>query len=262
MLMNYNVYIPSKGRAGRCLTVDLCKRYNIPYKLFVESKEVEEYANVYGSEHVVDIEGDDFGCVTFARNYIKEYSKRNGEERHWQADDDITDIYRYNPEEHINSVTNARDALEHIESIVDKYSNLYLAGISTSNFLKTKKKEYTLNTLPYCFFCVDNNMPYTWEAFLPTDIDIALQVLTGGDCTMRFNLYNFPFIKSNTKKGGYTNIRTKDYVRERVYKTFEKWKPLIPKIVDKGNLGCRLYMNSVWSKFKKNELKENINNGE
>lgn len=254
--MKYNVYIPSKGRAGKCFTVDLCEKYNIPYKVFVESNDYDSYCSAYGEDKIIDVQGNDFGCVAHSRRFIKEYSKSLGEDRHWQVDDDIKNMFRYDAENHKNVIIDPKIMFNDIETEVSKYTNVRIAGVSANTFLKLKKKEYNVNAFPYCVMCIDSNMTYNWEDKTIDDIDMALQILSNGDCTMRFNIYNFYFVKSNKRSGGFTEIRTMERSKEYVMNTFNKWKPLIPKIVSKGNLGCRLYMNSVWSKFRKNELKK------
>ena len=44
----YPVYIPSKGRADRCLTANFLDRDQCPFTLVVEEEEVDEYAERYG----------------------------------------------------------------------------------------------------------------------------------------------------------------------------------------------------------------------
>ncbi len=89
----YPVYIPSKGRAAQVLTAKCFAADGVPFRLVVEPQEVEAYAAVWGRSCLLILPENNQGLV-YARNWIKAYSIAQGQERHWQFDDDIKECWR------------------------------------------------------------------------------------------------------------------------------------------------------------------------
>ena len=108
------VVIPSKGRP-QCRTASLCKENSLPFIILCgdDDEALPEYRELWGDRVLVfdwyeqvkvTDPMDGFGFDTMAsgacpvRNATAEISRRRGERRHWQLDDDYTGFYGLNAE--------------------------------------------------------------------------------------------------------------------------------------------------------------------
>lgn len=251
--MKYKVYIPSRKRSDQCYTVKLCEEFDIDYKIFVEDCDYIDYCNVFGKENIVNLGGSDYGNVTYARNFIKQYSIDNGEEKHWQLDDDIKHLYKFNFELSKNEIVDPREALEFSEGVIDSFDNARMLGLSANTFLKSRTGDYQVNTFTYGCVIIDNRVDHKWDNEVEDDLDYNLQILSSGDCTIRINKYNFYFMKANTKPGGFTDLREDvESKKERIMNTINKWKHEHPsmEMIYKHN-NYRVTTSKIWNVYKK-----------
>ena len=245
--MNHSIYIPSRKRVNN-KTCKMLSSYGIPYKLFVESSEYEQYVLVHGKDSVVDIGGNDFGGVYHARNFIKNYSKEKGELYHWQIDDDISTIYEKNQGKNIK--TNPNNAFDYGENLMKQYENISILGLSSGNFILARKKDYQVNTFAYTCVLINNLTPFEWEKNIEDDLDYNLQSLTNHWCSIRVNKFNFAWNNTGVLEGGYTDLYSDGKRLNRMKKTLTKWT-IIPSIVKKNDTQFRLKTESIWSRFRK-----------
>lgn len=105
--MDYNIYVPSYGRAGRAPTIDMLKRFGVEnWYLAIDPSQYEEYKNEYGKEHLIlrDIRFRDPSMVDLGTsvkrpnsmngtagiyNNLLSFSRSLGERKYWTMDDDI-----------------------------------------------------------------------------------------------------------------------------------------------------------------------------
>lgn len=199
-LPKYPIYVPSKGRADRCLTANFLLRDGVPFLLVVEPQEVEIYAAHYGRERLLVLPLSNQG-LTYARNWILDHARTTGAKRHWQLDDNMMGVWRRWRARKIRCT--AGIGLRIVEDFCDRYENVQIAGMNYYMFAPNKLKcpPFVLNVHVYSCTLVDNSMPYRWRG-LNEDVDICLQVLAGGQCTVLFNAFLIWKMKTMTMKGG------------------------------------------------------------
>ena len=94
---NYPVYVISKGRANRCLTVRELNSMKVPYRLVIEKEELEDYKKITDEKNILVLPFSNLGLGSIpARNWVWDYSKKNGHKRHWILDDNIEGFHRLN----------------------------------------------------------------------------------------------------------------------------------------------------------------------
>lgn len=214
MTPKYPVFIPSKGRAHCMLTPKTFDASGVPYTVVVEPSQVESYtAHGYGDKLLVLPENGQ-GLV-YSRNWIKDYSRGQGHERHWQFDDDIYHfrrLYRGN-----KLPVTAAIALAVAEEFVDRYENIALASFNSKFFVPARYgvgaksfPPFYLNARCYTCFLVLNSLPNRWRRRYNEDTDMSLQVLADGWCTVLFNAFLMHTPETMSQKGGQTGIYVDD----------------------------------------------------
>ncbi len=199
----YPIYVPSKGRADRCLTARFLIKDEVPFKLVVEEAEHDEYASRYGEERMLVLPFSDQGSVIPARNWIKDHATEEGHVRHWQIDDNIQGIWRYYRNERLHC--RAGVALAASEDFVDRYENVAICGLEYVMFAMFPKKPFTLNTRVYSCSLVLNSLPHQWRGTYNEDTDFCLQVLADGWCTVLMNAFLVQKTGTMAMKGGNTD---------------------------------------------------------
>lgn len=244
--MGYNIYIPSLGRWEKSLTADLLLSQNIPFKLVVEDKEYSQYVNKFGEDRVLKLPGSGYGGVAFARNFIKDYSIKQGELKHWQIDDDVKSIYQHQGGKPIN--TSVDYVLTNCEKFSDLFKNVGLSGLSSNVFVKFQTKPFTVNSLVYTVKLINNSFDIHWDGTVVEDIDYTLQVLNMGLCTLRFNAFAFSWQGAGLQDGGWSDIyRTTGY-KDHIEATQKKWG--LGKITKKQKNGIDHYVVEYSSKLR------------
>lgn len=250
--MKYPIYIPTKGRFENNLTAELLLKSNIDFRLFVEDTEYQQYEKRFGSDKLVALDGHDFGGVGYARNFIKDYSISRNEKRHWQLDDDIKLFYRLN--KGINTECSADEALSAVEDFTDQFQNIGITGLSANTFVKFSNKPYEVNRFAYTCFLMNNSISCRFRKELEEDLDMNLQILTSGLCTVKINLYNFAWASTGARKGGWTELNANNRRKIRMLKTINEW-PFIPGIARKGQENYRLKTETIWRHFTHNLIR-------
>ncbi len=196
----YPIFIPSKGRADKSMTVDLFKKNNIPYQIVVEPQDEDQYQSMYGAAHILTLPKNDQG-IAYSRCWIKEFAAEHNYIRHWQFDDDIRQIRRYHSGKRMPCP--ADSALTAIEDFTDRYENIGIVGIRNQAFAD-KTRPFLLNKQVYGCVLINSALPYKWR-LLREDTDFSLQVLSGGWCTVLVNQFMFETTTSGSTKGGHND---------------------------------------------------------
>ena len=201
----YPIYIPSKGRAERCLTADLLVKDGVAFRLVVEQEERQAYADRYGDERMLVLPFSNQGSVIPARNWIKEHASGEGHVRHWQLDDNMRVVRRWYRGKRLPC--NAAVALKVTEDFADRYENVALAGIEYQMFSApgSVPAPFRLNTRIYSCSLILNSLPYRWRGQYNEDADLCLQVLSGGWCTVLITAFMIDKQWTMLMKGGNTD---------------------------------------------------------
>ncbi len=246
----YPIYIPSRGRAGTATTPRLLEKWGLDYRIVVEKKEADEYEAFFPGR-VLSLPGSDYGHVNVARSFCKTNARLEGHAYHWQIDDDMTRIYQH--AKGVRTSENVELVFRRIEKFVDLYQNVGLVGISSSNFLKNKVKEYQVNTYAYGVMLVKSDAPYEYQPRV-TDLDYNLGLLFAGFCTVRFDCFAFSTPTMSSRPGGCTDLPREEFIKN----TLKRWPDIIPGITKKGDakgkVKVRLNTNAIWAKFKKQPI--------
>ena len=197
------VYIVSKGRWEKPLTANMFKKNDIDFQILVEPQEYENYCEALGEEYVTKLPFSNLGIGSYpARNYAWEDSIKKGYERHWVFDDNIRAFRRSHKGNRI--ICNGNKAIKVLEDFTDRYENIGITGFNYSTFVTSStSKPFYINTHAYSAMLMKNNMPYRWRLKYNEDVDLCLQVLHNGLCTILFNAFVVDKTSTTAKmKGG------------------------------------------------------------
>lgn len=240
----------SKGRWESRLTVKALEKRNIPYHVVIEPQELDQYAENIEREKIYILPFSNLGQGSIpARNWVWEHSISLGAKRHWILDDNIAYFFFRSHERRWYTTDGTSFAI--IEEMVDRYTNVALAGMQYEMFLprRYKFRPMTLNTRIYSCILVDNAIPFRWRGRYNEDTDISLRCLKSGFCTMLFNAFSCDKQATLSMKGGNTDELYKGDGRLKMAESLRDQHPDVTKIVWKW----RRWQHSVdYTPFKAN----------
>jgi hypothetical protein len=251
----YPIYIPSKGRAFRPLTINRLQEMKVPFYVVVEPQEEREYRAIAPSHAtilVLPFSNLGQGSIP-ARNWIWDHSNSLGASRHWIIDDNILRFYRMNFNRRIPCSSPAIFAAA--EDFTDRFENVALSGFNNIAFAPDRSPTiapFELNTRIYSMSLLNNAMPYRWRGRYNEDTDICLRALKDGWCTIQFNAFLGDKATTMTMKGGNTDTvyATSDHRREFA-ESLVRNHPDVAKVVWKFD---RWHHQVDYSPFAKNRL--------
>jgi hypothetical protein len=231
----YSIYIPSKGRSDICLTAQSLAKEGLSFFIVVEPQDYAAYATVWGEARLVRLDKNN-GGLSYAQNFIKDYSYRQGEAYHWQLDDDLS--YFQVRKEGQNIKATAREIFLEIEDFVGKYENVGAVGPVNNCFAFSKKDPLTINKFVYVFALFNNAAPQKWTDWIPEDSDYSLQILsTFYWCTVNFNRLLFAAPPPQVNRDGMTDQRnSKAKHNRRTLELFCRWPQRFRMRVDGSDL--------------------------
>jgi hypothetical protein len=206
----YPVFIPTKGRWESRMTVKAFDAIGVPYTIFVEAQEYDNYAAVVDPARIHVLPHRDKGLVV-TRNYIWDYAQSLGTPRFWTFDDNIMRFFRLN--RNLKTPVTSGTMLYAIEEYVERFENVPIAGMNYFMFASRKSgniRPITLNTRVYSNMLIQTNAtdptgkPYRNEGFYNDDTDLCLRVLKDGSCTILFNAFLGRKAETMTVSGGMT----------------------------------------------------------
>lgn len=263
----YPVYVISKSRADKCLTVRELNKMQVPHYLVVEPQELESYKILHPNAQFLVTPFSNLGLGSIpVRNWVWDHAAASGHKKHWILDDNIEGFHRlnYNMKPKVTSGTIFRCA----EDFTDRYSNVGLSGFNYYSFCKCTDAvpPYYLNTRIYSCILINHEIPFRWRGKYNEDTDLSLRVLKSGLCTILFNAFLAGKVTTMRMKGGNTDhVYTDGDNRMKFAKALEELHPDVVKTVWKFN---RWHHSVDYSTFKQNKLKRvenleltgNINN--
>jgi hypothetical protein len=218
------VYVISKGRAATCLTANFLARDGVPFRLVVEPQETAAYSFRYGATRVATLPFSNLGKGSFpARNWCWEDAKASGAKRHWILDDNIGQIRRLYRGFRIPCQSGP--AFAAIEDLVDRYTNVPVAGMNYQMFVTPTSPAYRTNVHVYSCLLIENAADYRWRLRYNEDTDLCLQVLNDGFATILVNVFMVDKKTSMTMKGGNTDELYQGDGRLRMARALERAWP-------------------------------------
>jgi len=214
----YPIYVITKGRWKKTLTIDTLEDMGVDFYICVEPKEYDDYcSNPKIDKNKILVLPENFsergnGAVP-VRNFCWEHSVNNGHEKHWQLDDNIQWFYRWNE----NRQLKVRDGVffRMMEDFSDKFKNIGLTSCQYKSFvpgIDTGREEFIVNTRAYSCILInsellDERLDERWRGRYNDDTDLSLRVLSTGDiCIVNFNSLLSGKQTSGSMKGGMAEI--------------------------------------------------------
>ena len=248
----YPIYIISKGRWEKRLTVKTLEFMHIPYKIVIEPQEYEEYARVINNDNILILPFSNLGQGSIpARNWVWEHSISLGYKKHWILDDNIRYFFRLYNNKKIISETGA--VFKAAEDFVNRYTNVMEAGFNYFMFANalTKMPPYYLNTRIYSCILLDNSLKLRWRGIYNEDTDLSIRILKEGYCTILFNAFLAGKETTMHNSGGNTSLLYKNDGRYLMAQSLQEQHPDITKIKYKFN---RWQHDVDYKVFSKNKL--------
>lgn len=254
VLPRYPVYVPSKGRAKRCYTARCLTKDRVPFYLVVRESELETYKEYFPDAQYLVLpraEAEDAppeeGLIR-ARNWIKAHSLANGDERHWQIDDNVEYFGRRWRRRRIR--VDGGIAIRAVEDFVDRYTNIGIAGMDYYMFVPDNQGHPAIQWNCHVYSCtlILNSLPYRWRTPLNDDTDMCLQVLAGGYCTLLVNAFLVQKLRTMRIKGGNTEIYKNVDGRLRMARQLERLWPGIVT-VDRRFQRPQHIVKAAWKRF-------------
>ena len=258
MNSKYPIYIISKGRSKSRLTAKALERIGVPYRIVIEPQEQEAYEAVIDSSKILLLPFSNLGQGSIpARNWVWEHSIKEGHNRHWIMDDNISRFYRFN--RNLKVPVSCGNIFRAMEDFVDRYTNIPMAGPNYHMFAprKTKQKPFTINTRVYSCILLSNDKKHSqrWRGRYNEDTDLSLRFLKAGYCMVLFNAFLAEKSVTMTMEGGNTDELYKqdsDFDgRLEMARSLQKQHPDITKITRKWG---RWQHHVDYKPFKRNRL--------
>lgn len=202
----YPVYIISKGRWERRLTVKALELRGIPYRIVVEPQEFNHYAAVIDPANILTLPFSNLGQGSIpARNWVWDHAVESGAARHWILDDNMPYFFAFN--RGIKYHTTSGTSFRVIEDWADRYANVALAGMQYQDLVPASsiKNPILLNTRVYSCILINHALPFRWRGRYNEDTDLSLRALKAGWCTALFYAFLVRKEWTMTNKGGNTD---------------------------------------------------------
>lgn len=202
-MSKYPIYIVSKGRAKTQLTAKAFLKDNVSFRVLVEPQEFDAYAFEIGKENVIALPFSNLGLGSYpARNYAWELAKERNAKRHWVFDDNIYGMCRFVKGKRVPC--HAGKAIAFLEEFTDRYVNIAISAFNYQYFVAPScNKPFYFNTHCYSAMLMQTDLPYRWRLKYNEDVDLCLQALHNGHCTVLFNAFSVYKVSTVAKmKGG------------------------------------------------------------
>lgn len=217
----FTIYVITKGRWDTNYTIKSLENLGIKnYKVVIETEEVDKYIKSgVDKEKIIPFEKKDKENKSGVpvRNFVWEYSIKQGEEWHWILDDNIQGFYRWNRNK--RTKINSGFVFTHIEDYTLKKNNVMMSGMNYLQFnndIDYGRDLITKNTRIYSCILIKNDIPKLeekWRGQFNEDTDLSLRVLKLGYGTMLFNNYLCGKKQTGKMKGGNQELY-KDYTQD------------------------------------------------
>lgn len=201
-VIDYPIYIPSKGRPVKITSKTLEKSGISNYYVVVEPQDYYAYSSVYDSSNILILDQNDMG-IQYVRNFCKTHSRSQGFDYHWQIDDNIRDfrIRKNNKNVRDNPLNLMSAAAEYVK----EYDNIGILGFCHVGFAFAKTNAVDVNKQVYSCVLVNNKLDIEWRPNVVEDTDYSLQVLEESYCTLLLNTFLIGKDTTSVNSGGNDN---------------------------------------------------------
>ncbi len=147
-------------------------------------------------------------------------------------------------------------ALLTLQNFVDRYKNVAVSGFNYRFFVtRETKKPFFLNTHVYSAMLIRNDIKYRWRLKYNEDVDLCLQALHDGWCTILMNAFVVDKVSTTAKMAGgnQTELYQNNNEMKKALKSCslrEVW-PQYVKVVTRFG---RPHHQVSWKKFFKQSL--------
>lgn len=237
------IYIPTKGRHDRRLTISALQEMGLDFYAVIESSQYNDYAAVLDRKHLLVLDPayqrdyetlDDLGDAKSkgpgpARNFAWDHAKANGHAWHWVMDDNIWAFYRLHQNLKIKMADGA--GFRAMEDFCERFTNVGMAGPHYESFVPRRHKQppLILNTRIYSCNLIRNDIPFKWRGRYNEDTILSLDMLCAGWVTVQFVAFLQNKIVTQALKGGNTGefyakegTRAKSEMLARVYPQYAR----------------------------------------
>ena len=216
ILPKYPIYVITKGRWEKTLTIDTLEEMGIDFNICVEPDEYDNYiSNPNVDKNKVIKLPENFserkqGGIP-VRNFVWQHSIDNGHKKHWIIDDNIDGFYRWN--ENVQKRVKDGVVFRIMEDYSDMWENLGLTSCQYVSFVPAVDRgrgPVIRNTRTYSCILIntellDKRLEERWRGTYNEDTDLTLRVLSTKDlCTANFNSILSGKQTTGTMKGGNT----------------------------------------------------------
>ncbi len=224
-------YIPSKGRP-KTKTYKLFQEAEIDVIHFLEP---QDYNN-YNVPKKVNIEKDNKG-ITYVRNFMLDYAKKNGQEWVIFCDDDVSSFGVYKGRTIKTGASIWNDILEKAKKLPFE-----LIGINYTQHAWHEKKSYSINKkfAEVCVLMNVNKIKWRYEDDTKEDRDFQLETIKNGYGVLRFNHYWFSCPNVGSNKGGLFDLYKQKRDKLWAEKLVKKWYPYAKIVIKKERVDAKI----------------------
>lgn len=266
----YPIYVITKGRWEKTLTIDTLEDMGVDFRICVEPKEYDNYISnpKIDPKKVIKLP-ENFSALGQGgipvRNFVWQDSIDRGFSKHWIIDDNIDGFFRWNE----NIQKRVRDGVffRIMEDFSDRYENLGLVSCQYLSFIPaidSAREGFIVNTRTYSCILIntellDKRLEERWRGTYNEDTDLTLRVLSTGDlCTVNFNSLLSGKQTTGSMKGGNTSTIYDDGKFSGYQKKFDElkknWGDIVTYTTSRHRDG-RPHHHISYTKHFKQELK-------
>lgn len=176
----------------------------LDFKIVIEPQEFDLYKKTIPEKNLLPTDFSDLGLGSYpARNFAWEDSIKNGHKWHYLFDDNIHGIYRFHKGKKRRD--SWKNAIIWLDEFTDRYKNIGVSGFNYEMFAtrSSTKKPFVLNCHVYSGMRIKNDLPFRWRLKYNEDVDLCLNALNRGWCTVQFNAFLIDKVSTTAKlKGG------------------------------------------------------------
>jgi hypothetical protein len=147
-------------------------------------------------------------------------------------------------------------AINAAEEFIDRYTNVPVAGFNYTMFVVTDiQKPFFINTHVYSAMLIDNDFEGRWRMKYNEDVDLILQVLTKGLCTVLFNAFAVEKVSTTAAmKGGNQALLYANNDPQKFWIKSKALQNVWPEYVDVKRRFGRWHHVIAWKKHFKQKL--------
>lgn len=237
--------IPTKGRP-QTKTYKLLESYGIQSFHFIEPQEI----NKYNVPNKISILENNKG-ISYVRNFILDYAKRNNYEWIIMCDDDIINFYIY------ENKKNIKLSLDKFNNIIEKIKKLpfEISGFNYKQYIWVAKENYSINTktVEQCIFMNVKKIhwKYRSEFNLKEDRDFILQTIKNGNGVLRFNKIGVSSPEIGSNDGGLKNEYKLKKDEHSAKKMIIEWRPFLSLQKKGKRMDIKMDIKSLATHYKK-----------